>query len=74
MIFLTGLSGIDLGNSLILQVVNELKKEFPELNDFVTLSPIPGFRKWLESHLKQYIQKSMTQRKVIVCHCALIHC
>ena len=53
-----GLSGIELGNSLILQVVNELKKEFPELNDFVTLSPIPGFRKWLESHLTHNIKQS----------------
>ena len=53
-----GLSGIDLGNSLILQVVQELKKEFPSLDDFVTLSPIPGFRKWLESHLRQNIPKS----------------
>ena len=42
-----GLSGIDLGNSLIKTVVQELMKEFPHLKQFVTLSPIPGFRQWL---------------------------
>eukprot|EP00731_Ephydatia_muelleri_P031922 Em0023g429a len=48
-----GLSGVHLGNFLIKRVVKELQKEFPSLKQFVTLSPIPGFRKWLESFLKQ---------------------
>ena len=41
---------------MILQVVNALQREFPALQKFVTLSPIPGFRKWLETHLRYYIQ------------------
>lgn len=41
---------------MILQVVNALQREFPGLQKFVTLSPIPGFRKWLETHLRHYIQ------------------
>lgn len=41
---------------MILQVVNTLQKEFPDLQKFVTLSPIPGFRKWLDTHLRHYIQ------------------
>jgi malonyl-CoA decarboxylase len=50
-----GLSGIELGNSLILQVVEALRKEFSTLRHFVTLSPIPGFRKWLEEHIKHVV-------------------
>lgn len=43
-----GLSGISLGGFLIKQVVDELKSELPQLRTFATLSPIPGFRHWLE--------------------------
>lgn len=43
-----GLRGISFGNFLIKQVVNDLAHEFSGLKNFVTLSPIPGFRKWLE--------------------------
>jgi len=45
----SGLAGISFGNSLIKQVVQDLSHELPELNTFVTLSPIPGLAKWLES-------------------------
>jgi malonyl-CoA decarboxylase len=43
-----GLRGISFGNLLIKQVAEELKREFPQLRRFATLSPIPGFRRWLE--------------------------
>ena len=42
-----GLRGISLGNFLIKEVAGELKKEFPQLKTFCTLSPIPGFSSWL---------------------------
>ncbi|KAF9921039.1 hypothetical protein FBU30_008970 [Linnemannia zychae] len=42
-----GLSGIELGNFLIKRVVRSLKVEFPQIETFSTLSPIPGFRKWI---------------------------
>jgi malonyl-CoA decarboxylase len=42
-----GLAGVSFGNFLIKNVVEELKKEIPSLKTFVTLSPVPGFRKWL---------------------------
>jgi malonyl-CoA decarboxylase len=42
-----GLRGISFGNLLIKQVAEELKREFPHLRRFATLSPIPGFRRWL---------------------------
>src|SRR6201990_261571 len=43
-----GLGGISFGNFLIKQVVEELRRELPKLDTFVTLSPVPGFMKWLE--------------------------
>lgn len=43
-----GLSGISFGSFLIKQVVDELQKEYPNLKRFATLSPIPGFRRWLD--------------------------
>ncbi len=46
-----GLRGISFGNFLIKQVVMELRKEFPQLKRFATLSPIPGFRRWLNKEL-----------------------
>ncbi|MGA9954864.1 MAG: malonyl-CoA decarboxylase [Bradyrhizobium sp.] len=43
-----GLGGISFGNFLIKQVVEELRRELPKLEDFVTLSPVPGFMSWLK--------------------------
>jgi malonyl-CoA decarboxylase len=42
-----GLRGTSFGNLLIKQVAEELKREFPHLKTFATLSPVPGFRRWL---------------------------
>lgn len=44
----TGLRGISFGNSLIKQVVDDLSVALPNLKTFVTLSPVPGFAKWLK--------------------------
>lgn len=46
-----GLSGISFGNFLIKRVVEELSAEFRNLKTFATLSPIPGFRRWLDPKL-----------------------
>jgi malonyl-CoA decarboxylase len=46
-----GLRGVSFGNFLIKQVVEELKAEFPQLTRFSTLSPVPGFRRWLAQRL-----------------------
>ncbi|MEC9226058.1 MAG: malonyl-CoA decarboxylase family protein [Pseudomonadota bacterium] len=43
----SGLAGISFGNFLIKRVAQELKREFPELKRFVTLSPVPGLMRWL---------------------------
>ena len=42
-----GLRGISFGNFLLKQVTDRLARQHPGLRTFVTLSPIPGFRKWL---------------------------
>ncbi len=42
-----GLNGVSFGNFLIKQVVEDLKRELPRLQTFVTLSPVPGFARWL---------------------------
>jgi malonyl-CoA decarboxylase len=46
-----GLDGISFGNFLIKRVVELLAAEFPKLKTFCTLSPMPGFRDWLEKSL-----------------------
>ena len=47
-----GLKGVPLGNFLIKQVVEELKRNLPGLKRFVTLSPVPGFHAWLARESK----------------------
>ena len=47
----TGLAGISFGNFLIKRVVEELSTEFRNLKTFATLSPMPGFRRWLDPML-----------------------
>jgi malonyl-CoA decarboxylase len=42
-----GLRGISFGNFLIKQVVEDLRRDLPKLETFVTLSPVPGFAQWL---------------------------
>jgi|TARA_B110000908_G_scaffold30046_1_gene35560 malonyl-CoA decarboxylase len=44
-----GLSGISFGNFLIKRVVKQLQQEFTQLTAFATLSPIPGFCRWLDN-------------------------
>jgi malonyl-CoA decarboxylase len=46
-----GLAGVSFGNFLIKQVVADLGNELPNLKTFSTLSPIPGFNKWLKTAL-----------------------
>jgi malonyl-CoA decarboxylase len=46
-----GLSGVGFGGFLIKRVVDELRSELPRLRTFATLSPIPGFARWLAREL-----------------------
>ncbi|MBR0659298.1 malonyl-CoA decarboxylase [Neoroseomonas oryzicola] len=46
-----GLDGISFGNFLIKRVVGVLSDEMRNIKQFCTLSPIPGYRKWLDASL-----------------------
>ena len=48
-----GLQGISFGPFLIKQVVTSLRQQLPNLKTFSTLSPIPGFRRWLVSYFEK---------------------
>jgi malonyl-CoA decarboxylase len=52
-----GLRGVSFGDSLIKNVVETLKAEFPLLKTFATLSPIPGFRPWLSKNATAMLDK-----------------
>ena len=43
-----GLRGVSLGNFLIKKVADLLRDELPQLKTFCTLSPVPGFSRWLD--------------------------
>ena len=60
-----GLSRVTLGNFLIKRVVYEIQEELPNIKNFGTLSPIPGFRDWFsyleENKIKNILQDSKEQ-------------
>ncbi|MBM3570597.1 MAG: malonyl-CoA decarboxylase, partial [Alphaproteobacteria bacterium] len=48
-----GLAGVGFGEFLIKRVVDDLKRDFPRLDLFATLSPLPGFRAFAEPLLTE---------------------
>ena len=64
-----GLLGISFGNFLIKKVANNLKRELPDLNQFMTLSPLPGFMKWMEEYspisFERCIEKNCDDEELI---------
>ena len=60
-----GLSRVTLGNFLIKRVVYELQEELPNIKNYGTLSPIPGFAKWVrlldENKLKEIVGNLSSQ-------------
>ena len=62
-----GLDGISFGNFLIKRVVELLSHDFPNLKTFATLSPIPGFSRWLAEQMKdgQAVLLTSADRKVL---------
>jgi len=43
-----GLRGVSFGNFLLKRVIDDLKRDFPQLKTFATLSPLPQFAAWLK--------------------------
>ncbi len=65
-----GLTGISFGNLLIKQVVSVLQQEHPKLKNFVTLSPIPGLRKWMAIEYPEFhskLENSPNQEEFVGC-------
>ncbi|MGE5346180.1 MAG: malonyl-CoA decarboxylase [Acidithiobacillales bacterium] len=48
-----GLRGITFGHFLLKRVAEALRRDIPSLRTFVTLSPIPGFSRWLRKERDQ---------------------
>ena len=57
-----GLRGVSFGGFLIKRVVEKLLGEFPKLSTFATLSPVPGFRRWLDERLGSDTSVPLTER------------
>jgi len=60
-----GLAGVNLGTALIKEVVEELRHDLPNLERFVTLSPIPGFVDWLVCELEDGADLSPRERELL---------
>lgn len=45
-----GLRGVSFGNFLLKRVVDDLKRDFPRLKTFATLSPMPGLASWVRKN------------------------
>lgn len=59
-----GLAGVSFGDVLIKRVVEELRSELPNLQRFVTLSPMPGFAAWLRAQAESAAGASTHERTV----------
>jgi malonyl-CoA decarboxylase len=57
-----GLRGVSFGGFLIKRVVENLLGEYPKLTTFATLSPVPGFRHWLDRSLRSGADAFLSER------------
>ncbi|PAA93596.1 hypothetical protein BOX15_Mlig003902g1, partial [Macrostomum lignano] len=57
-----GLSGIDLGSNIVRRVMHRLQAEYPKLQHFSSLSPIPGFNNWLFGQINRHLQHEVFAR------------
>jgi malonyl-CoA decarboxylase len=56
-----GLAGVSFGNFLIKQVVEEVSREIPGLQTFVTLSPVTNFADWLKRERAEEKSAALTE-------------
>ncbi len=61
-----GLSGISFGSFLIKRVVDDLARELPNVKNFATLSPIPGFTRWLKNSGPGELEARLTESDIKV--------
>ncbi len=55
-----GLAGVSFGNFLIKQVASELSISVPGLESFRTLSPVPGFSRWVDEQASKLVDRSVS--------------
>lgn len=61
-----GLRGIPLGSFLIKQVVEDLRRTFNGLKEYVTLSPVPSYSSWVDELLNnKTVELSKGQREAL---------
>ena len=58
-----GLAGIAFGNFLIKRVVSLLTERMPQIKNFATLSPVPGFRAWLNPLLEKGMEELLLPKE-----------
>jgi len=58
-----GLRGISFGGFLLKRVIDALVDEIPSIKSFATLSPIPGFTKWLGRQSKEALAEMIPQKE-----------
>ena len=60
-----GLRGIAFGDLLIKQVVEQLNQELPHIKTFATLSPVPGFGRWLAKETENLPLANASEREAL---------
>ncbi len=62
----SGLAGVSFGNFLIKQVAQELSSQLSNLQYFRTLSPVPGFMRWVNKSLEDTDDETLQGRLEII--------
>jgi len=52
-----GLQGVELGGQVIKRIIVDLVADFPRMNQFASLSPVPGFRDWILDEIGTYVRQ-----------------
>ncbi|MCP1200347.1 malonyl-CoA decarboxylase [Notoacmeibacter sp. MSK16QG-6] len=68
-----GLAGVSFGSFLIKQVAFDLKETLPNLKTFVTLSPVPGFARWLSEFATEHPSRLLPNEKEALRIVARVH-
>ncbi len=54
-----GLRGVSFGSFLLKRVIDDLQRDFPRLRHFATLSPLPGFARWVAKNPQELAAEAL---------------